>query len=91
MFKALIPATQWIKVYRFNEDYKTLSVSPTTSASEIISLALEKFRMTETADQFILCEVRLNDCESLLHFSGFHKPKIFFFQKKNSMRDPPPL
>jgi len=63
VFKALIPATQWVKVYRHNEDYKTLSVSPTTPATEVISLALEKFRMTETPDQFILCEVRLNACQ----------------------------
>jgi len=60
VFRALIPATQWVKVYRSNEDYKTLSVSPTTPAREVIQIALEKFRMQELPDLFSLCEVKLN-------------------------------
>jgi len=56
----LIPATQWVKVYKANEDYKTLSVGATTPAIEIISLALDKMRINSTPDQFVLCEVKTN-------------------------------
>jgi len=63
VFKALIPATQWVKVYLRNEDYKTLSVSPTMPASEIVSLVIEKFRLSDPPGKFILCEVRLNESE----------------------------
>jgi len=61
-------------VYRENEDYKTFSVGPTTPASEIISLALEKMRILEPVESFELCEVKTNG--SILFFKKKKKHKI---------------
>jgi len=60
IFQTLVPSTQWIKIFLTNEDYKTLSVSPTTSAHDIITLALEKFRINDSSNDYVLCEVKLN-------------------------------